>query len=49
MKIKLVLIDSCGSEAAPKPLRYFVDPAVTRLDSWLYSPPYAKKIIETVF
>ena len=49
MKIKLVLIDSCGSEAAPKPLRYFVDPAVTHLDSWLYSPPYAKKIIETVF
>ena len=49
MKIKLVLIDSYGSDAAVRPLRYFVDGSVTHIDRWLYSPPYAKKVIETVF
>ncbi len=49
MKIKLVLIDSYATEASARPLRYFIDPGISHIDRWLYSPPYSKKCIETVF
>ena len=51
MKIKLVLIDSYKGTLPPRPsLRYFVDCGKTEhLSHWRYSPPSAKKVIETVF
>ena len=50
MKIKLIIIDA-GDEAAEKtPLEYFIDPKeATHIDSWRYSPPQSKRIIETIF
>ena len=49
MKIKLVIIDTCG-EAKREPLKYFVDVGrVHHIDSWYYSPIGAKKQVETVF
>lgn len=49
MKIKLVIIDVTG-EAPREPLEYFVDVGrVKHMDSWNYSPPGAKKRVETVF
>lgn len=49
MKIKLVLIDSYDADTAIAPPQYFTDPSVLHIDRWLYSPPYSKKCIETVF
>lgn len=50
MKIKLIIIDSYDEESVSSPPRYFVDTdKVTHIDSWLYSPKAAKKVIETVF
>ncbi|MBE6600379.1 MAG: 30S ribosomal protein S1 [Ruminococcaceae bacterium] len=49
MKIKLVLIDSHAESAPLSPPRYFVGENVTHIDHWLYSPPYCKKVVETVF
>lgn len=50
MKIKLIIIDSHDAPTYPEPLEYFIDTnAVTHIDSWLYSPPTCKKIIESVF
>ena len=49
MKVKLVLIDSYFSEREVRPPKYFIDPSVRHMDRWLYSPPYARKVIETVF
>ena len=49
MKIKLVLIDTCGP-AEVAPCRYFIDPEVTtHLDRWRYSPAGCRKIVETEF
>ena len=49
MKIKLVLIDLCGS-AAVLPLRYFLPPAgVRHLSRWCYSPVGCRKLVETDF
>lgn len=49
MKIKLVLIDSCG-RAEVRPCRYFVDTEKVRhLSHWVYSPFSARKRIESVF
>ncbi len=48
MKVKLVIIDA-HTEAAPARLRYFVDPSVTHLSRWRYSPPGCPKTIETDF
>lgn len=49
MKIKLVLIDTCGP-AKPAPCRYFIDPSATpRLDRWRYSPSVCRKLVETEF
>ena len=50
MKIKLIIIDSHDSEEYPEELEYFIDPdSVSHIDSWQYSPPNCKKIIESVF
>ena len=50
MKIKLIIIDAHDAPECPEPLEYFVDTdSVTHIDSWLYSPPGCKKVIESVF
>ncbi len=50
MKIKLVLIDSYHESPHTEQIKYFVDcEAVSHIDTWLYSPPYATKVIETRF
>lgn len=50
MKIKLIIIDSEDSMIDAAPLSYFIDPdEVTHIDSWLYSPTCASKVIESVF
>jgi len=49
MKIKLVLIDTCGP-AEVTPCKYFIDTdAVSHIDSWRYSPLMCRKTVETVF
>lgn len=49
MKIKLVLIDTCG-RAPVVPCRYFVDTKkVTHIERWTYSPAGCSKLIETDF
>ncbi len=49
MKVKLVLIDTCG-KAETAPCRYWIDPAETKhLDRWLYSPVGARKTVESSF
>lgn len=49
MKIKLVLIDTCG-KADVVPCRYFIDPDVVRhMDHWRYSPDECRKVVETEF
>lgn len=50
MKIKLVLIDAYRGSKTISPIKYFVDcESVSHIDKWIYSPPSASKIIETVF
>ena len=50
MKIKLIIIDAHYAEQDPAPLEYFIDTdAVRHIDSWQYSPPSCKRIIESVF
>ena len=50
MKIKLIIIDSHDADEYPEQLKYFIDTEnVTHIDSWQYSPPNCKKVIETVF
>ena len=49
MKIKLVLIDTCGT-AEVTPCRYYIDSSTDRhIDSWRYSPVGCRKTVETVF
>ena len=50
MKIKLIIIDSHDAPEKWEPLEYFIDTErVTHMDSWVYSPPSSKRVIETVF
>jgi len=50
MKIKLIIIDSQDAPLEVAPLEYFIDTEnTTHIDSWTYSPPGCKKLIETVF
>lgn len=54
MKIKLVIIDVCKSEASestkPQKPQYFIDfGELTHISYWRYSPLSSKKIIETDF
>ncbi len=49
MKVKLVLIDTCG-KAGLTPLRYYVDTTkVKHISRWQYSPDGCRKTVETVF
>ncbi len=49
MKIKLIIIDSHSTEAAPGPLKYFTDTAQPHMDAWRYSPACCERVIESVF
>ena len=50
MKIKLIIIDSQDTPTRPEPLEYFIDTrSVRHIDSWTYSPPSSKRVIESVF
>ncbi|MBE6549325.1 MAG: S1 RNA-binding domain-containing protein [Ruminococcaceae bacterium] len=50
MKIKLVLIDSYKGDTRRSGIEYFVDCKNTfHLNSWRYSTPNSRKIIETLF
>ena len=50
MKIKLIIIDAQDTPQYNEPLEYFIDTStVTHMDSWLYSPPSCKRVIESVF
>lgn len=50
MKIKLVIVDACSTEAPPEALKYYIDKnKVTHIDRWEYSPSCATRLIETVF
>lgn len=50
MKIKLIIIDAGSTPAYHTPKRYYIDPQTTaHINSWIYSPPGAKRRIETVF
>ena len=50
MKIKLVLIDACGTDTSKQPLNYFIDcEKVTHIDRWRYSPIGSQKVIESIF
>jgi small subunit ribosomal protein S1 len=49
MKIKLVMIDTCGP-AKKMPYTYFIDPEqIEHLSYWRYSPSSSLKTVETVF
>ena len=49
MKIKLVLIDTCGT-AEVTPCKYFIGTDTTsHIDSWRYSPLMCRKTVETEF
>lgn len=50
MKIKLIIIDAQDAEYEREPLEYFINTAsVKHIDTWTYSPPSCKRIIESVF
>ncbi len=50
MKIKLIIIDAHDSDEEQGQLEYFIDTStVTHIDSWQYSPPNCRKVIESVF
>ncbi len=50
MKVKLIIIDAADTPQSPQPLEYFINPEKTsHIDSWVYSPPGCKKIIESTF
>jgi len=51
MKVKLVLLDSYGGEppATPSFPYYINGNTCSHIDSWLYSPPYACKRVESIF
>ncbi len=47
MKLKLIVIDSFMAEESKKAPKYFIE--ANHIDSFTYSPPNSKKLIETVF
>ena len=47
MKIKLIIVDAFDAPHPPEPLTYFIKSG--HLDRWEYSPPGARRLIETVF
>lgn len=49
MKLKLVIIDTCGIEPIRRKIVYYIPEEVKHLDRWSYSPRGAQKVIESVF
>ena len=50
MKIKLILVDTCCTDAPLSKLTYYVDTEKTsHISHWRYSPSTCHKVIETVF
>lgn len=50
MKIKLVIIDTCRTDArSAERMSYFIPPEVDHIDYWRYSPAGNTRIIESVF
>lgn len=50
MKIKLIIIDAHEAPEEASPLEYFIDTeSTTHINSWIYSPPGCKKVIESIF
>ncbi len=49
MKLKLVIIDTCGIEPLRRKMTYYVSEQTTHLDHWHYSPHGAARVIESVF
>lgn len=50
MKIKLIIIDALDESPTPTGLNYFLNPnEIDHIDSWSYSPPVCKKVIESIF
>lgn len=47
MKIKLAIVDVFDENCAPPPMKYFYEG--THMDSWVYTPPLAKRQIATCF
>lgn len=47
MKIKLAIVDVFQESCTPSPMRYFYDG--THMDTWVYTPPLAKRQIITDF
>lgn len=48
MKVKLVVVGKL-EKSRQSELRYFTGADVTHIYRWLYSPPYAEKVVQTVF
>ena len=50
MKIKLVLIDTYRGTVSRREQKYYINcNSVSHLNRWIYSPPTAQKLVETVF
>lgn len=49
MKIKLALIDACGTASPLSKLRYYPEDGGSHIDYWRYSPRGCPKLIETNF
>ena len=49
MKVKLSIVDTHAPPSDIPPLVYYVDPGMTHMDRWRYSPLVCPKIIETIF
>ena len=47
LKVKLILVDICGTDPQPEKLRYFYEG--DHIDRWVYTPEGSGKHIETVF
>lgn len=47
MKIKLIIVDSFDADYPPEPFDYYT--LSDHIDSWIYSPQGAEKLIQTVF
>lgn len=49
MKLKLVIIDTCGMEPAQRRMNYFLADTADHIDRWQYSPSGANRTVESVF
>lgn len=47
LKVKLIIVDAFDRSEPPAPLKYYQTDS--RIDRWVYSPPGANRVVETVF